>query len=487
MCGIAVIEGDVLHGDMEKMLQMIKHRGPDDTGTFIKGNIALGQVRLSIIDVKGGHQPIFNEDRTKCIVFNGEIYNHKELRSKLGQKHVFATKTDTEIILHLYEEEGPECIKKLDGMFAFAIYDNGKLFIGRDRIGIKPLYFGVKKETTYFASEIKALLDCERVSVFLPGYYYTTGGGFKKYYELPDKVTIGADIQVITKMVERLLEKAVQKRLMSDVPVGVFLSGGVDSSIIAALMKKNITELNSFTVGMKDSDDLYYSKLVADDLKTKHNELIYTKEDMLRVLPEVIFYLESFDAPLVRSAIPSYFLAKLAGEKVKVALAGEGADELFSGYKYLGKIGTKKDLHKELYKLTGNLHNTNLQRVDRMTMAHSVEGRVPFLDSEFLSYVISIPVELKQRKDKQEKWILREAFNEYLPIIIANRPKQKFSAGAGSMEILKEYAEKKITDSDFKKEKNNRVRTKEELLYYRMFRERFPYSVVQCSGKTEVF
>ena len=487
MCGIAVVEGKYLPGQMEKMLLAIRHRGPDDTGTFIKDNIALGQVRLSIIDVKGGHQPIFNEDRTKCIVFNGEIYNYKDLKAKLKQKHIFSTKTDTEIILHLYEEEGPECIKKLDGMFAFAIYDSGKLFIGRDRIGIKPLYFGVKEETTFFASEIKALLECEKVSVFLPGYYYTSDRGFVKYYELPERVSIGADIKVIMSMVERLLEKAVQKRLMSDVPVGVFLSGGVDSSIIAALMKKNIMDLSSFTVGMKDSDDLYYAKLVADNLKTKHNELVYTKEDMLKVLPEVIYCLESFDAPLVRSAIPSFFLSKLAREQVKVVLAGEGADELFSGYKYLGKIEAKKDLYKELYKITGNLHLTNLQRVDRMTMAHSVEGRVPFLDSEFLSYVISIPVDLKQRHDKQEKWILREAFNEYLPIVVTNRPKQKFSDGAGSMEILKEYADKKITDSDFNKEKNSRVRTKEELLYYRLFLERFPYSVVQCSGKTEVF
>ena len=487
MCGIVVVEWKCLPGEMEKMLLSIKYRGPDDTGTYIKDNIALGQVRLSIIDVKGGHQPIFNEDRTKCIVFNGEIYNHKELRAKLKNKHVFSTKTDTEVILHLYEEEGPDCIKKLDGMFAFAIYDNGKLFIGRDRIGIKPLYFGTNKETIYFASEIKALLDCERVSVFLPGYYYISKEGFTKYYELPDKVSISADIKVITAMVERLLEKAVQKRLMSDVPIGVFLSGGVDSSIIAALMKKNIENLDSFTVGMKGADDLYYSKLVADNLKTKHNELIYTREDMLKVLPEVIYHLESFDAPLVRSAIPSYFLAKLAGEQVKVVLAGEGADELFSGYKYLGKIQEKKDLDLELRKITGNLHQTNLQRVDRMTMAHSVEGRVPFLDSEFLSYVISIPVELKQRHDKQEKWILREAFNEYLPIIITNRPKQKFSDGAGSMELLKEYAEKKITDSDFKKENNSRVRTKEELLYYRIFKERLPDKVMQCFGKTEVF
>ena len=487
MCGIAVVEGKYLHGDMERMLQTIKHRGPDDTGTYINGNIAIGQVRLSIIDVKGGHQPIFNEDRTKCIVFNGEIYNYKDLKSKLKQKHVFSTRTDTEIILHLYEEEGPECIRKLDGMFTFAIYDNGSLFIGRDRLGIKPLYYGTKKETKYFASEIKALLDYEKISVFPPGYYYTSKEGFKKYYELPEKVSVGSDIKVITAMVERLLEKAVQKRLMSDVPLGVFLSGGVDSSIIAAIMKRNVTDLNSFTVGMKDSDDLYYSKLVADNLKTKHNELVYTKEDMLKVLPKVIYHLESFDAPLVRSAIPSYFLAKLAGKQVKVVLTGEGADELFSGYKYLREIGTKKDLYKELYRITGDLHLTNLQRVDRMTMVHSVEGRVPFLDSEFLSYVISIPVDLKQRHDKQEKWILREAFSEYLPVIIANRPKQKFSAGAGSMEILKEYAESKISDSDFQKEKNNRVRTKEELLYYRLFRERFPASVIQCFGKTEVF
>jgi asparagine synthase (glutamine-hydrolysing) len=487
MCGIAAIQGKHTENELKEMAKILRHRGPDDKGFFTKDDISLGQIRLSIVDVEGGHQPIFNEDKTKCIVFNGEIYNFRFLKEQLKNKHKFSTKTDTEIILHLYEEEGPECIKKLDGMFTFVIYDNGKLFIGRDRLGIKPLYYGTKDKTIYFASELKALLHCSYITTFLPGYYYTSDKGCVEYFEIPKGISIGTSEDNILKTIESLLIKAVEKRLMSDVPVGVFLSGGIDSSIIAAIMRKRISGLHSFSVGMEGSKDLEYAREAAKFLDLKYHELIYNANDMLLALPEVIYYLESYDAPLVRSAIPCYFVSKLAHQYVKVVLTGEGADELFSGYKYLSNIKDEKALFDELFRITYNLHNTNLQRVDRLTMANSVEGRVPFLDIEFLTYIFSIPVNLKNSHENQEKRLLREAFKEYLPASIINRPKQKFSDGAGSIEVFKKIAEDQITDADFKKENNSKVRTKEELFYYRIFKKFYPDSILNCIGKTEVF
>lgn len=489
MCGIVAIQGLHATDTLVSMMDKISHRGPDEKGIFNAGNISLGHVRLSIVDVAGGHQPIFNEDKSKCIIFNGEIYNHKELRQQLKQSHRFATQTDTEIIMHLYEEEGIDCLKKLDGMFTFALYDNGKLFLARDRLGIKPLYYGAKNDTTYFASEFKALLHCDTISVFLPGYYYYSGSGFAQYYELPQRKHITADTPSIIKALRTLLGRAVEKRLMADVPVGVFLSGGIDSSIVAAIMRSKIPHLHSFCVGMKGSADLEHAAEVANYLHLDHHDFTYDEHDVMMALPEVIYHLESFNAPLVRSAVPCNFVSRLAKQHgIKVVLTGEGADELFSGYQYLKTMDDERALFNELYRITYNLHNTNLQRVDRLTMAHSVEGRVPFLDLDFLTFVFSIPMALKESSRQQEKWLLREAFKHMLPPSVINRPKQKFSAGAGSMETVKTIVEQNMSDQEFNKEKNGLVRTKEELYYYDIFKQHFSHPAIpQCIGRTEVF
>jgi len=496
MCGIVGIYGEIKEPLLESMLKKIKHRGPDDEGTFFDGNVALGQVRLSIIDVEGGKQPIFSEDRSKCIVFNGEIYNYKELKGCLKKNHVFSTKTDTEIILHLYEDLGVNCVDKLDGMFTFIIYDKTEknIFVARDRLGIKPLYCGTGKNTLFFSSEIKALSHCDKISAFPPGHYYTSGGGFVRYYSLPEYLFSGEGADIVPKKINEFLSKAVAKRLVSDVPVGVFLSGGLDSSVIAAIMKKENPVLHSFSVGMENSRDLDFAKEVAGYLDLKHHEYIYSRNDIMEVLPEVIYHLESFDAPLVRSAVPCFFVSQLAKKHgIKVVLTGEGADELFSGYHYLKEFNDNKKLFDELVRITYGLHSTNLQRVDRLTMANSVEARVPFLDIDFLTYVFSIPTELKLSSEYgQEKWLVRKAFQGYLPESVISRPKQKFSEGAGSINIMKDIAESLISDEEFEREKqitkDFQARTKEELYYYRIFHKYYPNpSVLDCIGITKYF
>lgn len=488
MCGFVAAQGDI---DIAPLLAALRHRGPDDSGIARFGDTSLGHRRLSIIDIAGGHQPLANEDGTIHIVFNGEIYNYQKLRSMLGG-HVFSTRTDTEVILHLYEEKGTDCVLDLDGMFAFAIYDfrNDSLFLARDRLGIKPLYYGMVGDACVFASEIKALVHCDRISEFPPGTRYTTHGGFERYYTLPSSASGIGDEAVCIDTIRELLSAAVKKRMVADVPVGVFLSGGLDSSIIAALMKQYTPDLHSFAVGMEGSSDLVHAREAAAFIGTIHHEYIYTAEEMIRVLPAVMYHLESFDAPLVRSAIPCYFVSRLANScGVKVVLAGEGADELFSGYNYLKDIAGEI-LSWELIRITDALHHTNLQRVDRMTMAHSVEARVPFLDIAFLQFVFSIPLAMKAAEGKQEKWLLRQAFRDMLPVSIIERPKLKFSAGAGSMHEIETLAERTISDHVFKKETAalpSRCRTKEELYYYRIFREHFPAKTLGCVGKTEVF
>ncbi len=493
MCGIAVIQGENNSALLHSMMESIKHRGPNGRGTFFTNNISMGHVRLSIIDIQSGNQPIFNEDHDKCIVFNGEIYNYKQLRESLRPRHRFTTNSDTEVILHLYEEHAENCVHYLDGMFAFAIYDNGNLFLARDRIGIKPLYYGLYKDSIIlFASEIKALHDCDKIKEIPPGHLYTSSGGLRTYFSIPrtyQSHTMKPDANKIINQIRTWLIRAVEKRLVADVPVAVFLSGGIDSSIIAALMRKNIDDLYSFAVGMKGSFDLQCAREVASYLGTRHFEYIFTIDDMLNALPRVIYHLESFDAPLVRSAIPNYFVAHLAHNHVKVVLTGEGSDELFSGYHYLKTFQQKNDLYEELYDITTRLYNTNLQRTDRMTMAHSVEARIPFLDSSFVDLAFSIPIELKQvTNERMEKWLLRKAFENYLPEHIVWRTKQKFSEGAGSMDIIESFAESTISDEEYALEISNSpvsIRSKEELYYYKLYREQFgQVSAKEIVGRT---
>lgn len=504
MCGIVGYcssNGEIAEGRgrsaLQLMLPKLRHRGPDDEGLLIRSRAGLGHTRLAIIDLEKGHQPIADEAQRRWIAFNGEIYNFKALKRKLD-RHNFHTETDTEVIVHLYEEEGPNCVEKLDGMFAFALLDGQDLFLARDPLGIKPLYWGRSPDgkTLYFASEIKALMPHTRdISEFPPGHWYHSERGLQRYFDL-ERVASGVEsektgLKALTKAIRVKLARAVEKRLMADVPVGVFLSGGLDSSLVALLAKERLGRLHTFAVGVEGSEDLQAARWAAKFLGTVHHERLFTQEEVLRALPKIIYHLESFDMALVRSAVANYFVAELARPYVKVVLSGEGSDELFSGYAYLKELPSRR-LRRELVEITDKLHNTNLQRCDRMTMAHSIEGRVPFLDVAFMREAFAVPISLKIRREGDqpiEKWILRAAFDGELPQEILWRAKQKFSKGCGSADILKAHAQETISHDDFIRERKIKegftLTSKEELLYYRLFREHYPHKIaLKTMGRT---
>jgi asparagine synthase (glutamine-hydrolysing) len=480
MCGIVGItspdEGRTVRG----MLAALRHRGPDDEGMLVDAHHALGHARLSIIDLGGGKQPMSDPLGESHVVFNGEIYNHLDLRAELGHCS-FRTNSDTEVLLHLAESNRSpeEWVTRLDGMFAFALSSGGKLTLARDPLGIKPLYVGKRDGATVFGSEIKAMLvACEDVTEFPPGHVYTDDNGLQEYFRLePERAMVEVQ-EAAFREIRAKLEEAVRKRLLADVPVGVFLSGGLDSSLIAALARRHKDPLDTFAVGTGDSEDLVRAREVADHLGTRHHELIYDLEQVVAALPEVIYHLESFDRALVRSAMPNYLLAQLTSQHVKVALSGEGADELFAGYRYLKSVPLDS-LHDELLEITEALHNTNLQRCDRMSMAHGLEVRVPFLDIDFVSYAFRVPVEMKlEGPERTEKFILRRVAEDLLPKDIAWRKKAKFAIGSGLGDGVARYAEGKISDEEFARAREIRdgicVDSKEELLYYRLFRQQFP-------------
>ena len=483
MCGIAGIYGHNARrweGDLDAMLDKLSHRGPDDRGTYADENIAIGQTRLSIVDVAGGKQPIFSEDGRKCVVCNGEIYNYAVLKEEL-RRHRFRTCSDSEVIIHLFEEEGYNSVSRLDGMFAFVLYDGEDILVARDPLGIKPLYQGQKDGCLFFASEFKALDGVvHNIQEFPAGYYYSSKDGLAQYYRLPEVDAWEDNVDEITQMLRQLLSEAVQKRWMSDVPLGCFLSGGIDSSLICAVSKQHFDHLDTFSVGLEGAAiDLEYARKVADFLGTDHHEYTYTKDEVLKALPQVIYHLESFDPALVRSAIPCYFVSRLASDYVKVILTGEGSDEVFAGYHYIKRFKNEEDIYCETVRILTGLHNMNLQRVDRATMAHSIEGRVPFLDIDFVEYVMSIDPSLKQagKTSRIEKWLLRQAFSGHLPDEVLWRPKAEFAAGCGSERLITNLAESEISDAEFEKEKellqDVEISSKEELYYLRIFKSFF--------------
>ena len=478
MCGIFGVYGARDTALLASMRDRLSHRGPDGHGEFLADDMSLGHVRLSIIDVEKGAQPLTNETGELQIVVNGEIYNHRQLRSELSG-HTFATDSDSEVILHLYEEFGLDGFAKLDGMFAFAIYDHGDLILCRDPIGIKPLYYARDGDRLWFASELKALLPVAgQVEEFPNGCTYHSRTGLQRYHQLAGEERPGEDFTACTRRVADLLDRSVHKRLMSDVPLGVFLSGGLDSSLTSMLARRHIDDLHSFSVGFPWGADIEHSRTMAEFLKTKHHHYALDKQEMAARLPEVIYHLESYDAALVRSAVPNYFLCQLAAEYVTVVLSGEGADELFGGYAYLWEHLAREALNEELFLITSNLHNTNLQRTDRMTMAHGLEGRVPFLDCELVRAGLAIPERFKMNIDrKREKHVLKEAFAGDLPASILDRTKEKFSAGAGSAQVLAEYAEDHVSDADLRALRNlswgDYFDSKEKVLYYRIFQDHF--------------
>jgi asparagine synthase (glutamine-hydrolysing) len=482
MCGVTAIWGGNDTALTNQIMESLIHRGPDASGIASRQRATLGHRRLSIMDPEGGRQPIFNEDKSIGIVANGEIYNFASLKEMLSMSHQFSTSSDSEVALHLYEDAGCNMVKDLDGMFAFILTNGQELFAARDPVGIKPLYYGSSGHRTVFASELKALSGrATNVKEFPPGSFFHTQTGFHKYRHIPQAEPEERPIDHWSTLIRDTLERAITKRLMSDVPLGAFLSGGLDSSIIAAIARAHMNELHTFSVGIEGSRDLEASRVVAQHIDSIHHEYAFTADDIRRHLPNVIFHLESFDQDLVRSAVPCYFVSRLASEHVKVTLTGEGADELFGGYTYYKDFDKTMPLHEELYRSVSSLHNINLQRVDRLTMAHSIEGRVPFLDLEMIELGQRIPSRLKIRQLRNEtpveKWILRKAFEDLLPAEIVWRTKEQFDEGSGTANVLarivnyfmpqtaaREYSASHLQD---------RIRSHEEAVYHKLLCEAY--------------
>ncbi|MEW5735309.1 MAG: asparagine synthase B [Thermodesulfobacteriota bacterium] len=499
MCGIAGVLNGRDQATIEKMLDALGHRGPDDRGLHVHNGHIFGHTRLSIVDVAGGRQPILTRGEKAGIIANGEIYNFKKLRSRLSGSYHFRTKSDTEVVLHAFREQGPECVKDLDGMFALAAFDHDRVMLARDPIGIKPLYYGFVNGSLYFSSELSAmsLAGLSEVHEFPAGHYYTPEEGFVRYYQVPpvdeDRYT---DIGDTAALIRETFLRSVKKRLLADreVPVGSFCSGGLDSSLVAAIATEDIPNLHTFVVGMRDengelSDDIKAARIAAAYIGSNHHELIFTEMDYYDALPQVIGKLESYDPSLVRCAVPCFLTCRLASRYVTVVLTGEGADELFTGYHYMKHYPTDR-LNAEARRCIGNLHNINLQRADRMGMFFSLELRVPFLDVEMVDLAMKIPPQLKIREHdgaRIEKWILRKAFEGagYLPPEILWRYKVQYTQGAGCESLGEKLANQMISEDEYQEIKARHPRavinSREAAYYFKIFREFHPQDSVLSS------
>ncbi|MFZ4105384.1 asparagine synthase B [Flavobacterium sp.] len=495
MCGFLAIIGkgkdELLVRELSKRMA---HRGPDESDIYVTpGGHILSHERLSIIDLHSGKQPIQGCD-TAWMVHNGEIYNHQELRDGILKDHIFRSKSDSEVIVHLYEKFEYNFLHLLDGDFAFVVVDGDDFIAGRDPLGVKPLYYGMDdRGRMYFASEMKPIADqCLTFSTFPPGHYYTPETGFVKYYK--------PEYEDYTKAIKKLdlvslresLTEATRKRLMSDVPIGVLLSGGLDSSltssIAARLLKEKGKELHSFSIGLDaDAPDAKAARKVAEFLGTNHHEIHFTIEQGIKILEKLIWHLETYDVTSIRASTPMYFLSKAITDLgIKVVLSGEGADEIFGGYLYFRNAPSTEDFQKETIDRVQKLFTADLLRADKSTMAHGLEARVPFLDKEFLDVAMLIKADEKQPKtyNGKEKYILRKAFdtpdNPYLPDEVLWRQKEQFSDGVGYnwIDQLIEYCASKVTDVELEHASNlfayNTPTTKEAYFYRTIFHKYYP-------------
>ncbi|MCC8034752.1 MAG: asparagine synthase B [Rikenellaceae bacterium] len=508
MCGIVcmfAVESGV-EEFRPKVLQMakkIRHRGPDWSGIYCGGRAIMAHERLSIVDPESGGQPLRSKDGKLILAVNGEIYNHRELRERLAGKYEFQTGSDCEVILALYREKGVGFLEDLNGIFAFALYDqeNDVYLIGRDHIGIIPLYMGWdEKGHLYVASELKALEGvCTSIKQFDPGhYYYSFGGcGMVQWYkrgwtEYENVAGNPADIGAL----RTSLEKAVERQLMSDVPYGVLLSGGLDSSVISAIAKKYAAKrietggqseawwprLHSFAVGLAGAPDLAAARKVADHIGTVHHEIHYTVQEGLDAIRDVIYYIETYDVTTVRASTPMYLLARVIRSMgIKMVLSGEGADEIFGGYLYFHKAPDAQAFHQETVRKLANLYLYDCLRANKALSAWGVEGRVPFLDKEFMDVAMTLdPREKMARKDRMEKWVVRKACEDLLPGEIVWRQKEQFSDGVGYnwIDSLKQAVENAVSDEQMSRSAErfpiNPPMNKEEYYYRSIFEEHFP-------------
>ena len=493
---------EMMRSQVLKMAKKIRHRGPDWSGIYSGTKAVLAHERLSIVGIDSGKQPLYNRDGNLILAVNGEIYNHQYIRNGFNDSYEFLSNSDCEVILPLYKEKGAALFEELNGIYAFALYDseNDEYLIGRDHMGIIPLYMGYDSAgQLYVASELKALEGvCKNIKEFPPGYYYSSKEGkFVQWYkrdwmEYDNVKNNETDISELKKG----LEDAVHRQLMSDVPYGVLLSGGLDSSVISAIAKKyaarriennNETEawwpqLHLFAVGLKGAPDLVAARKVADYIGTVHHEIHFTVEEALDALSDVIYHIETYDVTTVRASTPMYLLARyIKSMGVKMVLSGEGSDELFGGYLYFHKAPDAKALHDETVRKLDKLHLYDCLRANKSLAAWGVEGRVPFLDKEFMDIAMHINPQDKMCTDGHiEKYVLRKAFEDYLPESVTWRQKEQFSDGVGYnwIDSLREMAEKKVSDKQMSRAAErfpiNPPMSKEEYWYRTMFEEHFP-------------
>ena len=507
MCGIVCAfdlkdTSDSIRPNILKMVKKVRHRGPDWSGVYSSKNAVMAHERLAIVDPTSGKQPILSDDNTKAIAVNGEIYNHLELRDNFAKDYKFRTDSDCEIILALYKKNKYDFLNQLNGIFAFALYDsdNDTYFIARDHMGIIPLYIGWdKKGTLYVASELKSLEGiCSKIELFPPGHYLESNKEeYVKWYN-PEWVKFNnvSDAKTSISELHDSLSSAVKRQLMSDVPYGVLLSGGLDSSITSALAKRFSSkriesgdtqdawwpQLHSFSVGLEGSPDLKAAKVVSDHIGTIHHEIIFTIQEGVDALRDVIYHLETYDITTVRASTPMYLMARaIKSLGIKMVLSGEGADELFGGYLYFHKAPSAEEFHNETVRKLNKLHQYDCLRANKALAAWGIEGRVPFLDKEFIEVAMNMnPKDKMINKDRIEKWVIRKAFEEYLPDEVLWRQKEQFSDGVGYswIDSLKDLVSKEITDEQMesasKKYPINPPQNKEEYYYRRIFEEHFP-------------
>lgn len=519
MCGIVAIfnvkeQTPELRAKALGMSKKIRHRGPDWSGIHCSGSAILAHERLSIVDPESGGQPLFSPDGKQVLAVNGEIYNHKEIRERYKGRYDFQTGSDCEVILALYRDKGVNFLEDLNGIFAFALYDEEQdaFLIARDHIGVIPLYIGYNADGKVFvASELKALEgECERYEPFLPGHYYwSKDPGMKRWYKRDwmeyDNVK---DNTASSDAIRKSLCAAVKRQMMSDVPYGVLLSGGLDSSVISAITESYAERrietdsrsrawwprLHSFAVGLKGAPDLAKARLVADHIGTVHHEINYTIQEGLDALRDVIYFIETYDITTVRASVPMYLLARVIKSMgIKMVLSGEGADEIFGGYLYFHKAPSAEEFHKETVRKLSKLHLYDCLRANKSLSAWGVEGRVPFLDKEFLDVAMRtnpkakmcsvLPASRSGEADPKasiEKRIVREAFEDMLPEEVAWRQKEQFSDGVGYswIDTLKKITSEAVTDEQMAHAEErfpiNTPLCKEEYYYRSIFEEHFP-------------
>jgi len=518
MCGIVCAfdvkeSTDVLRPQLLEMSKKVRHRGPDWSGIYADDKAVLAHERLAIVDPASGKQPLFSEDGKLVLAANGEIYNHRELRKQFEGRYNFQTESDCEVILALYKEKGVDFIDEMNGIFGFAIYDAEKdeYFVARDHMGIIPLYMGWDKNGTFYvASELKALEGtCTKIELFPPGHYlHSSDGELKKWYSRDwmeyDEVK---ENETSIQEIKEALEAAVHRQLMSDVPYGVLLSGGLDSSVTSAIAKiyaqKRVESddtkeawwprLHSFSVGLEGSPDLEAAQIVADHIGTVHHEIKFTIQEGLDAIKDVVYNLETYDITTIRASTPMYLMARVIKSMgIKMVLSGEGADELFGGYLYFHKAPSPKDFHEETVRKLDKLHMYDCLRANKSLAAWGIEGRVPFLDKEFMDVAMRInPKDKMINGERMEKWVVRKAFEDMLPESVAWRQKEQFSDGVGYswIDTLKEIVEAEVSDEQLANAKFRfplQTPTAKEEFYYRsIFESHFPSDAAALSVPQE--